>query len=158
VATQPSLPALLDPRDPSALDAEALVVAMAVAPGAYARNRMFGFFKDPEVRRAKRRAATLRGLVRQLGGAQGKVDRLEVARPAEGRAVVRYRIASLHLERSAELSELELACVVYMAGRAGVAGLHVGGADRARLHAALRRLAVGLALSGVDAPDVELCR
>ena len=57
-----------------AIDLEALTLAMALAPGVYARNRHFALFKQhPEVARARARAAVLRGLVRQLSGAHGKL-------------------------------------------------------------------------------------
>ena len=44
------------------VDEGALTVAMAIAPGVYARNRMFAFYKHPGVARARARAATLRGM------------------------------------------------------------------------------------------------
>ena len=50
------------------LDREALVVAMALVPGMYARNKLFTLHREPEVRRARARAAMIRGVVRQLAG------------------------------------------------------------------------------------------
>jgi len=50
------------------------------------------------------------------------------------------------------LTDVEYACVAYLAGRAGVADLSADDEDRARIEAALRRLAVGLQLVGIDAP------
>jgi hypothetical protein len=133
------------------VDRDALTVAMAVAPGVYARNRLFGFHKDPEVRRAKARAAIVRGLVRQLSGLQGATSGLVIER-AHGRAVVRYRVDSLHLERRAELSEVEVACLLYLAARSGAQGacreLAPTPEDRALLHEALRRLSAGFAELG----------
>ncbi len=138
---------------PPKVDSEALTVAMAIAPAAYARNRMFAFFTHPEVRRAKRRASLLRGLARQLAGAQGPVEDLGVERRGATTALS-YRIASLHLERRAELSGLEAACVAYLAGRGGATALPVGLGDRALLQEALHRLAAGLSLRGVPTPEL----
>jgi hypothetical protein len=127
------------------IDRDALTVAMAIAPGVYARNRMFAFHRDPEVKRAKARAAVLRGLVRQLSGSHGAIEGLVIERGhSGGRALVRYRLANLRFERHAELSEVEASCLLYMAMRAGAAGLHPSAEDRAVLHGALRRLVPGV--------------
>jgi hypothetical protein len=124
---------------PFFLDRDALLVAMAVAPGVYARNRYFSLHTHPEVRYAKARAAILRGLVRQLAGKHGGVTGLVIER-GPGRARVRYRVESLRLERQAELSDVEAACFFYLAGRAGSSELRPSPEDRALLHAALRKL------------------
>jgi hypothetical protein len=123
---------------------------MAVAPGVYARNRLFSFFTDPEVRRAKARGAILRGVVRQLAGANGEVDHVVFSR-SSGRVLLRYRIARVKLERFVEMTELEGACVAYLASRAGVPGMHATEGDRALLDAALKRLANGLELATLEA-------
>jgi hypothetical protein len=139
------------------VDADALTVAMAVAPGVYARNRMFTLFTDPEVRRAKARGGILRGVVRQLSGAQGQVDRVTFSRgpgvspDGKVRCILRYRIARMKLERFVEMTELEAACVVYLASRAGLSGMHATEGDRALLDGALKRLANGLELAALEA-------
>ncbi len=135
----------------SRIDVEALTIAMAIAPGAYARNRLYTFHKHPDVRRAKRRAATLRGIVRQLLGTQGRVDGLTMEHgPRAGRVLLRLRLPAVRLERQTELSEAEAACVLILAARAGAKGLPLLGDERAVVHAALRRLTTGLMLeSGV---------
>jgi hypothetical protein len=125
------------------VDRDALTVAMAVAPGVYARNRLYAFHKDPEVRRAKARASIVRGLVRQLVGHRGATSGLVIER-GHGRAVVRYRVDSLHLERRAELSDVEAACLLYLAAKAGATDLVPTPEDRALLHTALRRLSAGV--------------
>src|ERR1700761_973993 len=128
-------------QSPNPLDGDALTVAMAVAPGVYARNRFFRLFQEPEVRRAKARAALLRGIVEHLRRvskpeADGaiRVDRMG------GRALVSYRMPGLHFSRRAELTDLELECLRFLAARAGVAGVP-GEVDKEALLAALRRLA-----------------
>jgi hypothetical protein len=133
---------------PHVVDEGALTVAMAVAPGVYARNRMFAFHKDPAVRRARARAATIRGLVRQLQGAHGAPCELVLARGA--RCVLKYRIDRLRLERKVELTEIEAACFAYLAARAGVRDVHATAEDRAMVDAALRRLATGLDLGELE--------
>jgi hypothetical protein len=128
------------PRTTPSLDAEALTVAMTVAPGVYARNRHFALYADARMRHARARASLLRGLARQLAGAEGPLDALAIDR-ASHKIQVRYRVSRLRLERTAELTPVEAACVFHLASRAGVPGFAVSGEDRMRLLAALRRLA-----------------
>lgn len=122
------------------LDEGALTVAMAIAPGVYARNRMFAFYKHPVVLQARARAATLRGVVRQLSS-----QPIDVTLTRGQRCTLRYRVESLRFERHVELTELEAACFVYLATRAGVRGVDVTPEDRALLDSALKRLALDLA-------------
>ena len=131
----------------SAIDEDALLVAMTVVPGLYSRNRMFALYTDPRVRYAKARAVVLRGVVRHLGGAQGETEVVELARGPKG-GLLRYRIGRMRLERSLELSDLEAACVVYLAGRAGSKAMRPSARDRALIDAALQRLSLGLRLYG----------
>jgi hypothetical protein len=133
----------------SAVDREALVVGMTLVPGLVSRNRSFALFENPDVRRARVRAALLRGIVRQLAGTQGRVEAFGVV-AATGAREVRYSLPGLHVQRRALLSEVEYACVAYLAGRAGVADLSADAEDRARIDAALRRLAAGLQLSNIE--------
>ncbi|HWL87401.1 MAG TPA: hypothetical protein VNO21_16465 [Polyangiaceae bacterium] len=137
---------------PSAIDREALAVGMTVVPGLYSRNKMFVLFTDPEVRRARARSATLRGVVRHLSGGSGQASRIEIVRGGgTGRTcLLRYRIASMKLDRRLELSETEVACVIYLVGRAGHPSLYASERDRALIDAALARLSLGLRLSGLE--------
>ena len=132
------------------VDREALVVGMTLVPGLVSRNRSFALFENPDVRRARVRAALLRGIVRQLAGTQGRVEAFGVV-AATGAREVRYSLPGLRMQRRAVLTDVEYACVAYLAGRAGVAVLSADDEDRARIDAALRRLAAGLQLSGIDA-------
>ncbi len=122
------------------LDPEALTVAMAMVPGVYARNRHFALYTDSRMRQARARASLLRGLARQLAGAEGPLDALAIER-ASVYVQLRYRVARLRMERTAELTPVEAACVFHLAARAGVPGFTLTGEDRMRLFAALRRLA-----------------
>ena len=67
-----------------------------------------------------------------------------------GAREVRYSLPGLRLERRALLSDVEYACVAYLAGRAGVAHLYADDNDRAKIDAALRRLATGLKLVEIE--------
>lgn len=134
----------------AAVNREALVVGMTLVPGFVSRNRSFALFENPEVRRARVRAALLRGIVRQLSGKAGKVESFGVT-AGTGAREVRYSLPELRVERRAVLTELEFACVAYLAGRAGVPNLRPSDDDRARIDAALRGLAQGLHLDGLDA-------
>ncbi len=95
---------------------EALTVAMATAPGVYSRNRHFSLHETADAKLAKRRAALLRGILRHLAKA---CDLHVSATPTEGRVLLRYRLSDLSFERTCELSQTELACVRYLARRAG---------------------------------------
>jgi hypothetical protein len=128
---------------------DALVVGMTLVPAFVSRNRSFALFEDPDVRRARRRAVVLRGIVRQLAGGHGHVEGLVVSRSVDT-CELRYRVPALRIDRRALLSELELACVRYLGARAGVPGLHASEDDRAGIEAALKRLAAGLRLAEID--------
>jgi hypothetical protein len=123
---------------------------MTLVPGLWPRNRAFALYESQEMRQAKRRSAVLRGIVWQLARAHGDVEGLAVKR-SEGACELRYRVPGMRMERRAVLTELELACVRYLAGRAGVRGLGASDDDRAGIDAALRRLAAGLRIEEIDA-------
>jgi hypothetical protein len=127
----------------AAVERDALIVGMTLVPGLLSRNKSFALYEDPEVRRARRRSAVLRGIVRQLTGAHGRVEGLAIAHAVDA-CELRYRVPAMRVDRRASLTELELACVRYLAGRAGVPGLHASEDDRAGIDAALKRLAAGL--------------
>src|SRR5580704_5304632 len=125
------------------VDREALIVAMALVPGMYARNKLFALHREPEVRRARSRAAMIRGLVRQLAGERGEPEGIAFVRQGDG-SLLRFRIPSVSFERRVELSEIERACLVFLAARAGVRGVHVTQEERAHIDAALKRLGAEL--------------
>jgi hypothetical protein len=59
-------------------------------------------------------------------------------------------VPGIGVDRRALLSDVEYSCVAYLAGRARVAGLHADPEDRARIDAALRRLAQGLSIPAIE--------
>jgi hypothetical protein len=125
---------------------------MTLVPGFVSRNRSFALFENPEVRKARVRSALLRGIVRQLTGKSGKVESFGVV-AGSGAREVRYSLPDLRVERRAVLTDLEFACVAYLAGRAGVPDLRATEDDRARIDAALRELAQGLHLGALEPRD-----
>ncbi len=124
---------LLSPADEARV--EALTAAMALAPGVYARNRMFELFANVGVQRAKSRAATLRGIVKQLGRASS------LTLEAEGLGfVLRYEIPAMSLTRVTELTRVELATLRVLASRSGAPCFSAADEDRALVDTALARL------------------
>jgi hypothetical protein len=105
---------------------EAVTVAMIVAPGVYARNRMFDFFRSANAKRARARAATVRGIVPQLGRATS----VTVTAADEGRWTLRYVIPAVNFTRVVELTSAELAALRTVAERAGVHALPSTEADK----------------------------
>lgn len=135
--------AQLSPGDESRI--ESLTVAMSLAPGVYARNRMFDLFATAGVQRAKARAATLRGVVKHLGRACAlTLEREGLVRDKAGEPdwVLKYQIPAMHLSRVVELSRVELATLRILASRAGVACLPADDEDRALVEKSLARLLV----------------
>lgn len=115
---------------------EALTVAMALAPGVYARNRMFDLFAIVAVQRAKARAATLRGLLKQLGRASS----LTLERQDDLGFVLRYEIPAVSLSRTVELTRVELATLRVLASRAGAPCMSADHEDRTLVDTSLARL------------------
>jgi hypothetical protein len=124
---------------------------MAIAPGAYARNRLFALYENPDVRWARARSSLLRGLARQLAGSHGPLEDLAIER-ASAVVHVRYRVASVRMDRKSDLSEVEAACVLHLAARGGAPRFAPSAEDRARLNVALQRLA-GFGDAAVAAMD-----
>jgi hypothetical protein len=100
------------------MNEEALACAMAIVPGAYSRNKMFALYKHPEVRRAKSRARAMRSLARELAGVLGEAKEIELEEKDKG-WVLRFRIPSVRMGRTADLTTVELACVVHLVGAFG---------------------------------------
>jgi hypothetical protein len=124
---------------------EALLCALVLAPNTYARNRFFGMFEDPALRRVRRRAYHVRGILRQLLGT-GKDRALVTGRLEldDTRVLLRYRLESLKLERTTALSALEFAVLNYALHRAGRGDLEEE--ERTLVENALRSLGSDLGL------------
>jgi len=118
---------------------------MALAPGVYARNRMFDLFNKAAISRARCRAITLRDIVRHLGHACAVSvlpdnDGFAAGSSRAARFILRYQIPQMYLERVASISRLELAIVRLLATRAQISFLPADDADRTLVQDALMRL------------------
>jgi hypothetical protein len=120
---------------PTAPDLDAMLCALVLAPNAFARNRFFQLFEQPELRRVRRRATRVRGILRQLQAGAEVTGELELH---DGRRLLRYRVPSLNLSRTAALSRLESSTLRFALARAQ--NKPVGDADRTLVEEALRRL------------------
>jgi hypothetical protein len=115
---------------------EAVTVAMIVAPGVYARNRMFDFFRQKAAQQARKRAATIRGVVPQLPRAAD----LTVTRSSPTTFTLRYTIPAVSFTRVLELTDAELAALRLAAERANVTALPVTDHDRDLVARSLAKL------------------
>lgn len=121
------------------IDPEGLLVALVLSPATYSRNRFFEMYKDPLVRRVRRRAAHIRSVVRQVTAPDGE-PRFSPA--AEDRVELGYEVPSLGLRRTVLLDPIELSLVRFAMARARDAGAPPpGDPDRVRVEEALARLA-----------------
>jgi hypothetical protein len=129
------------------VDPEALLCALVLAPRTFPRNRYFGLYEDSVARRVRRRAARVRGIIRQLvakGADQAEVTGEQVLE--DGRLLIRYRIGRLSLNRTTALTALEAAALHYALYRAGLGSL--GKSDRRLVENALKHLGADLDLEG----------
>ena len=117
-------------------DHDALLCALVLAPHAFSRNRFFELFEQPDLKRLRRRAARVRGILRQLSGGAEVTGELELA---DGRRLLRYHVAELGLSRTAALSPLEAAALRFSLARSRQTPVDPG--DRAIVETALARLA-----------------
>jgi hypothetical protein len=96
------------------VDTDALLCALVLAPRAFSRNRFFELFERPDKRRVRRRATRVRGILRQLLAGAEITGEVELD---DGRHLLRYRVPSLNLSRSAALSRLEFATLRFALDR-----------------------------------------
>src|SRR5262245_880695 len=96
-------------------------------------------FEDPALRRGRRRAYHVRGILRQLLGT-GKERALVTGRLEldDTRVLLRYRLENVKMERTTALSALEFALLNYALHRAGHGELEQD--ERALVENALRSL------------------
>jgi hypothetical protein len=128
------------------MDHDALLCALVLAPQTFSRNRFFALFQDPSLRRIRRRAARVRGILNQLLGiGRNKAELIGEQVLEDGQVLIRFRVEGLAYERTAALSALESAALRYALHRAGAGTLEP--ADRELVLAALKKLGrdVGIA-------------
>jgi hypothetical protein len=139
------------PLNRRAIDLEALLVALVLAPATYSRNRFFELYTDPAARRARRRASLVRSVVRDACSGQEGIGEFSVGF-GEDAAQATVVVRSLGFRRTTMLEPLELALVRYALARHRGAPLSEGDPDRSRIEAALHRL-TGAELPARSGPD-----
>lgn len=130
---------------------DGLLCALVIAPRVYARNRFFELFEQPLLRRTRRRASLLRGIVRQLAnprGPHGEIIGEQVL--ADGRVLLRYVVPGLNFTRTTALTGLEASIVRYLVARAR--NLPCNDEDFHRIEQALAGLAGGLPRPVLERP------
>ena len=121
------------------VDLDALLAALILAPRTFSRNRFFWLFERPEAAKVRRRAARVRGILRQLAGTPKPAAQIVGERVlTDGQVHLRYRVEDLNFTRTAALSSLEAATLRYALHRAGKASL--SHEERSAVEAALGRL------------------
>jgi hypothetical protein len=133
----------------SPISLDALLCALTLAPHLYARNRFFELFQSPDAVRVRRRAAVLRGIIRQLVGAGSYPAHIVGEQVLKnGRVLIRYVIPQLDYVRTVSLSELEGALLRTIVGRA----MHtpVRSEDRKLVETILAQLAPELPQPSLD--------
>ncbi len=102
------------------VELEDLTIAFLLVPGLYPRNRMYAINEQSHVRRAKRRAATLRGVQAELERLlTEKVDALD-ARISEESITLSYSRRTLDYRRRTTLSRGEADAMAILLGRRGL--------------------------------------
>ena len=121
------------------VDLDALLAALILAPRTFARNRFFTLFQNPEAAKIRRRAARVRGILRQLTGTPKPAAEIIGERVlSDGQVHLRYRVDDLGYTRTAALSSLEAATLRYAMHRSGKATL--SHEERTAVEGALSRL------------------
>lgn len=117
---------------------EGLLCAMVLVPQTYARNRFFRLFDDPEYAQLRKRAKSVRGLIRELLGAGARQAEVVGTQVLDDQVLMRIQIAGLNYERTTSLSYLEAALVNFAVNRAR--GLPVSPEDERLVLGGLRQL------------------
>jgi hypothetical protein len=121
------------------VDLDGLFCALVLVPPSFSRNRFFRLFEEPSAHRVRRRAARVRGIIRQLLG-KGRM-KSEITGEAvldDGRVLLRFRVDGMRYDRTAALNQLEAAALRFALHRAGAGDIEE--ADRALVEQALARL------------------
>ncbi|HET9955660.1 MAG TPA: hypothetical protein VFQ61_14195 [Polyangiaceae bacterium] len=128
------------------VDDEALLCALVLAPSTFSRNRFFGLFEGAERKRLRRRAARVRGIIRQLVHPErGQAEIVGERVLNDGRVLLRYTLDQLGYMRTASLSPLEAATLRFALHRAGRGELPEE--DRKLVETSLARLSGGLSVA-----------
>lgn len=123
---------------------DALLCAMVLAPGTYARNRYFRLFERREYAQLRDRAKVLRGLVRELLGTGARQAEVIGTQVLDDKVLVRLHVPGLSYERTTALSPLENALLNCAVARGR--GARVAPEDELLVHSALERLGQDITL------------
>ena len=130
------------PRAPRpALDREALLAALVLAPATYSRNRFFEMYTNQEVRRVRRRATQLRSVIAHL--VRPGITSSQDLASDDSFVRLTYEVPNIGLRRTVALAPIELSLLRYAIARfqQGSAALPAGDPDRLRIEDALAHLA-----------------
>ena len=138
-------------NSPPVIPPEAMLCALVLAPQTFTRNKFFELFEQPTLKKSRRRAKRLRGIIRQLLG-QGRepaeiVGRYELA---DGSVLLKYQVLRLNYVRTTSLSMLEASLVNYAIHRAGAGPLDEE--DKIAVEQALAGLGANLELGNTHRP------
>lgn len=104
------------------LDAEGLAALIVLRPTHASRNRYFALFSTPRAKLARRRALTLRGIVRDLAGGHGPVQAMSCVPvdDIDDAWSLRYELVCLAAQRTVRLTTSDLAVVRVALARRGL--------------------------------------
>jgi hypothetical protein len=131
------------PARSPALSPETALVASALAPTVFSRNRNWALFRDPALNEARKRGRVVRSLLLELRK-HGSGLTLQVQEEGE-RVRLSYSVTSLQLSRSVLLAQLEYHCLCKLAERANLGGLKLSNDGKAELERILLAMAPTLA-------------
>jgi hypothetical protein len=130
------------------LHADALTALLVLRPRRLPRNRHFALYATDEATIARRRAARLRSLVRQLTGSFGPARSITLEPSSAHEFLLRYRLSRVSLLRSLHVSSIDLAVLRVALLEAGARLLPAPLVARAHDEAQVRLL-----LETLSAPD-----
>lgn len=124
-----------------ALDREALLAALVLAPATYSRNRFFEMYTNQDVRRVRRRATQLRSVITHLVR-PGITSRRDLPSD-DGLVRLTYEVPNIGLRRTIALAPIELSLLRFAIARfqEGSVALPADDPDRRCIEGALARLA-----------------
>ncbi|MFC1641857.1 hypothetical protein ACFL5O_04085 [Myxococcota bacterium] len=130
-------------------DPDALFCALVLVPGLFPRNRFFSLFEQPVFGAVRKRARRVRGVLDQFQGRGApKAEVVGEQVMADGRVILRYRVADLAFEHTTALAPLEAAVLRYAMNREG--GGPLSEDDRLLVVDCLRKLGEEAALLPED--------
>lgn len=129
-------------------NADALMVALILAPDTFSRNKFFRFYEDRSMWVARRRAQLVRSLMKELTEPEPGPGQVPARSPAviekdttlAGELHLQLSVADMGYRRHVRLSRIEAAALRYGLHRAGRMPLNEP--DRVVVEAVLRQLAL----------------